>query len=257
MLLEEFDNETNAVINPSFFKEKTSAFPKVCVAFFSKSIMKNLEKLNPEVIGDVANATHSFPVYKLDINGTAIAVYHAAVGAPAAVGQFEELIAYGAEKFLFVGYCGCLDGDTEEYSIIIPTKAIRDEGTSYHYLPASDFVELNGSLINAIETTLNKIGIGYKKGITWTTDAAYRETPKKVARRKEQGAITVEMEAAALAAVAKFRKVKYAHLLYSADNLGSEQYDPRILITHGQGKTAQQEKILGVAFECVSEIAKL
>ena len=255
MLLEEYDDSREAVINPEMFKERKEDFPKVCVAFFShKLIGKIEERFKPEIIGDCCNATNDFPIYKIKVDGVYIAVYLACVGAAASVGQMEEVIAYGAEKFLFVGSCGCLDAEIEDYSIIIPTEALRDEGTSYHYLPASDKVELDDSIISAVEKTMKELGINYRKGTAWTTDGVFRETANKVKRRKEQGAITVDMECSALASVAKFRGVKMGQFFYAADNLGGEEYEPRSLISSDLG---EKEKVIGIAFECVKEIAKI
>ena len=125
----------------------------------------------------------------------------------------------GIKKIILVGSCGCLDEKIEDYSIILPTSAIRDEGTSYHYAPASEEVRLNTNVIKKIENKLKELNLHYHKGKTWTTDAIYRETPAKVQRRKEQGAITVDMECSAMHAVAKFRGKDLFQFFYAADNL--------------------------------------
>lgn len=260
MLLTEFDEEVEAIVNPSAFRQKKDQFPEVCVAFFQRAnvklIMDRFELLKAEAVAELNNSTFAFPVYKLDIDGFEIGVFHAPIGAPAAVSQMEGAIANGVKKLLYVGYCGCLDGDTKEYSIIVPDKAIRDEGTSYHYAPVSDTIDVDKDMVQAIEDTLKNVGIEYKKGTTWTIDAVYRETPKKVQRRKKQGAITVEMECSALCSVAKFRGVKFGQILYSADNLGGEKYDPRIMRSD-ESRPSDNEKIIGIAFECAKTMKKM
>ena len=247
MILEEFDKNKNAVFNPDL--NKLENCPELCVSFFSKSLMKEVVRLfNPEVIGYLENATAKFPVYKVKYNGTEIAVYHSPVGAPACVGCFEEVISMGIKKIILVGSCGCLDEKIEDYSIILPTSAIRDEGTSYHYAPASEEVRLNTNVIKKIESKLKELNLHYHKGKTWTTDAIYRETPAKVQRRKEQGAITVDMECSAMAVVAKFRKIDFGQIFYAADSLATENYDPRSLNDHDVSKKG---KVIPIALECV------
>ena len=175
-------------------------------------------------------------------------VYQSPVGAPACVGSFEEVIQMGIKKFILVGYCGCLDEKIADYSIIVPTSAIRDEGTSYHYAPTSDEVKLNTRVVKKIETKLKELSIHYHKGTTWTTDAMYRETPAKVARRKAQGAITVDMECSDMAAVAKFRGVEFGQIFYAADSLAEETYNPRSLNNHDVSK---EGKVIPIAFDCI------
>ena len=248
MLLEEFDKNKKAVFNPDTYSSKVDGCPELCVSFFSKLVMQEFVRLfNPEIMGHVENATAKFPVYKIKYNGSEIAVYQSPVGAPACVGCFEDVIQMGIKKILLVGCCGCLDEKIDDYAIIVPTAAIRDEGTSYHYAPSSDEVKLNTDVIKKIETKLKDLGIHYHKGKTWTTDAIYRETPLKVAKRKEQGAITVDMECSAMAVVAKFRKVGFGQIFYAADSLATENYNPRSLNDHNVPKKA---KVIPIALDC-------
>ncbi len=249
MLLEELDEEKDAIINPSTFYSKIEGFPKTAVSFFSKSIMKEIvETYNPEIIAELSNATMTFYVYKLVIDGVPLALYQSPVGAPACVGLFEEVSAHGVENILLVGCCGCLDNSIEDYSIIIPTSAIRDEGTSYHYLEANDEIEINSKIVAIIEKIMQDCNINYRKGKTWTTDAMYRETRQKTERRKEQGAITVDMECSAMAAVAEYRNVNFGQFFYAADNLDAETYDPRSL-TRSE-VVPEKRKVIPLAFEC-------
>ncbi len=133
--------------------------------------------------------------------------------------------------------------------MIVPTTAVRDEGTSYHYLPPGREVEASPIGIKAIEKTLNLHNINYILGKTWTTDAIYRETPEKIKLRKKEGCITVEMEAAAFFAVAKFRNVVFSQIIYGGDDLSSETWDHR-----GWNKQwSLREKLFWVAAEsCIN-----
>lgn len=247
--MEEFDKNKNALFNPDTYVTKSADCPKLCVSFFANTIMKEFVRcFKPQIIGHVENATAKFPVYKIKYKNKDIAVYQSPVGAPACVGNFEEVVEMGIKKLILVGSCGCLDENLEDYSIIVPTSAIRDEGTSYHYAPASDEVVLNKSTVKKVEAKLKELNVSYNKGKTWTTDAIYRETPLKVARRKEQGAITVDMECSAMAVVAKFRNVEFAQIFYAADSLAADNYQPRSLQDNNIKKTA---KVIPLALDCV------
>ena len=256
MLLEEFDKNKDAILNPEDFHYKMKEMPKTCVSFFSKSLMKHIvENYAATQIAKIENSTATFPVYKININGTDLAIFQSAVGAPACVSNYEELISMGIKNFLLVGCCGCLDKNIEEYSIIIPTSAIRDEGTSYHYAPKYDETKINSKVVEIIENTLNDLRLNYKKGKTWTTDAIFRETKDKVEKRKKQGAITVEMECSAMNIVSEFRKVNFGQIFYAADNLDGEQYEPRNLI-NGEKTINDKKKIIPIAIECAINIDK-
>jgi uridine phosphorylase len=122
--------------------------------------------------------------------------------------------------------------------VIVPTAAIRDEGTSYHYLPASREVAPTPAVLEAILATLRERGVPFVSGKTWTTDAIFRETRGKAARRVAEGCVCVEMEAAACFAVATFRGVSFGQLLYAGDDLSGEIWDDRGWDGHATGREA-------------------
>jgi len=249
MLLEEFDKNRKAVFNPDTYSNKIENCPELCVSFFSRSIMNEIVRVfNPEIIGHVESATAKFPVYKVNYNGNDIAVYQSPVGAPACVSNFEDVIQMGIKKIILVGCCGCLDEKIDEYSIILPTAAIRDEGTSYHYAPVKDEVNIDKTVLKKIGAKLKELKINYHTGKTWTTDAVYRETQAKVERRKAQGAITVDMECSAMAVVSSFRGIEFGQIFYAADSLASDTYQPRSINDHDVSK---KNKVIPIAFECV------
>ena len=123
--------------------------------------------------------------------------------------------------------------------------AVRDEGTSYHYLPPGREVEASSAAVAAIEQTLKARGVDYLLGKTWTTDAPYRETPAKVQLRRAEGCLTVEMEAATFFAVAQFRGVQFGQLLYGGDDVSSEEWDAR----DWNRKTSVREALFWLAVE--------
>ena len=118
--------------------------------------------------------------------------------------------------------------DLPENAFLIPIKALRDEGTSYHYLPPSRWVELDGQVLCSMKATLDGLGLPYAECATWTTDGFFRETRELVEYRKQEGCSVVDMECAALAACAQFRGVKFGQLLFTADSLANaDRYDER------------------------------
>ena len=138
------------------------------------------------------------------------------LGGPGAASLMEELSVFGIDEFIAIGSAGCLDEKIKDKFVIVQ-KAIRDEGLSYHYLKPSTFVSPSPELNQKIEKFLIENKFEYKKSITWTNDAYYRETDKKVEMAKEMGAVAVEMECASWCAVAKFRGFKFSQILYFSD----------------------------------------
>ncbi|MFA6941905.1 MAG: nucleoside phosphorylase, partial [Clostridiaceae bacterium] len=228
MLLSEFDKDTIAILEPKFCVDKVDEFPKTCVSTFSQRLIDKFSKMDGVVrIGNLMSTNGAVPVYKIVYSGTPIGFFLSRVGAPACVMGFENAIAMGLKKLVLFGSCGVLNREIEDGHIVIPTSAVRDEGTSYHYLPPSDEVFLETQSVNAVEKTLKSLKYPYTKGKTWTTDAVYRETKSKAELRKKQGCIVVEMECSAMTAAAKFRNVKFAQFLYSADNLDCPEWERR------------------------------
>jgi uridine phosphorylase len=225
----EFDPEREAVIEPAKVIKRRD-LPELCVlCFFREVIDRATEKLDLKPLHPLKSEMGEIPVYAGVHQGQPLAVVPAAVGAPLAAALFEEVIARGGRKFIACGGAGVLDSSIGSGDIVVPTSAVRDEGTSYHYLPPGREAHPSPEAVQAIIRVLRRHECRYVEGKTWTTDAFYRETPKKVARRKGQGCITVEMEAAALFAVAEFRGVQIAQLLYGGDDVSGIEWDPREL----------------------------
>lgn len=150
-------------------------------------------------------------------------IYMTGIGAPHAVAIVEDLIALGCREFLNIGSAGGL----KNFGIFLCEKALRDEGTSYHYLPDGDYVFPDQELTKKLEAILIKEGMEFELGTTWTTDAPYRETISEVKFFKEQGVATVDMEASALFALGEYRKVKVAAAFAVSDLLGEAKWDPQ------------------------------
>jgi len=133
----------------------------------------------------------------------------------------------GCRAFVVCGGAGSLRSELTLGHLVVVTSAIRDEGTSYHYLPPSRTIQFDDSARRVLESVLQARGVPFVVGQTWTTDAPYRETPAKIAHRRAEGCLTVEMEAAALAAVASFRNVPLAQIVYCGDDLAGDTWDHR------------------------------
>lgn len=141
------------------------------------------------------------------------------VGSPVAVAVVEELKNLGIENIIAFGTAGLLDENVSSNACVLIEKAIRDEGASYHYLPASVYVETDAQLTAWVEQFLQSGGMPVVRGITWTTDAMFRETSLRVKRRRRQGAITVEMECAGFAAACQRLGLRFAEFVFFSDTL--------------------------------------
>ena len=144
MLLTEFDANRQAIINPEALHEPLEGFPKIAVSCFSRlTFQRMLEMFPHELIYETSMANVAIPIYKLVIDDNELAIFNAPVGASACVGILEDIFVLGADKLVLFGTCGVLDEDIKETSIIIPSHALRDEGTSFHYVEASDEIAVN------------------------------------------------------------------------------------------------------------------
>jgi uridine phosphorylase len=172
-------------------------------------------------------------------------VAHPGVGGPIAAGILEYLIALGCQKFTACGGAGVLQKGIAVGHLLVPRSAVRDEGTSYHYLPPSREVEASPEAVAAIEKVLAAHGVEYLTCKTWTTDAPYRETPALVAHRRAEGCLAVDMEAASFFAVAKFRGVMFGQILYGGDDVSGIDWDHR----GWQTRTEIRERLFWLAAE--------
>ena len=194
----EFDEDKNAYIRPSNMIKPIEGIPENCVlCFFSEEIKNILEEYPNKIISNFIASGIYYPLYELDYEDKKIGLIQAGVGSPLAAAQIDELTAMGCRKFIACGMCGVLQKELAVGHLIIPTAAIRDEGTSYHYIKPSREIAADERVIKIIEEELSFRKIPYIKAKTWTTDAFYRETPEKIKLRKSEGCVTVEMETAA------------------------------------------------------------
>jgi uridine phosphorylase len=241
----EHDPSPTAVIEPSDHIEAVDA-PEHCVPCFFQDVIDGLKSEGRlKEIAAMGSEMGRHPLYELDVDGRRVALFQPGLSAPFAAAMLEEVICLGSRKFIACGGAGVLDSEIAVGRIIVPTSAVRDEGTSYHYLPPGREVGAAPEAVAAIEATLERHGVDYLKGKTWTTDGIYRETRGKVERRRMEGCLTVEMEAAAFFAVAKFRGVPFAQILYGGDDVGGDEWDRR----DWQRRSGIREKLLWLSAE--------
>jgi uridine phosphorylase len=244
----EYDPSERAVVEPGYHIDYTDA-PAACVPCFFQDVIDDLR--NDGRLTEIASMGSEMgrhPLYELDLAGflesdpdcradlgghvepadaRRLAVFQPGLTAPFAAAMLEEVVYMGCRSFVACGGAGVLLPDVDCGHVIVPTSAVRDEGTSYHYLPPGREVEPSPQAVAAIAAVLAERGGPHLSGKVWTTDAFYRETRAKVDARREEGCIAVEMEAAAFFAVAKFRGVTFGQLLYGGDDLSGEEWDHR------------------------------
>ena len=223
----EFDDNPQAVIMPNH-EGLDLQLPKKCIyAFLEEEIDRYAQEVGAECVGEFISATKTYPVYVMDYKGEKVCLAQAPVGSAPAAQFMDWLIGYGVEKIISTGTCGVLT-NIEENAFLVPVRALRDEGASYHYAPPSRYMDVNVEAISAIEQVMEQLGVPYEEVMTWSTDGFYRETPDKVSYRIEEGCSVVEMECSALAAVAQLRGAIWGLLLFTADSLADiDNYDQR------------------------------
>lgn len=244
----EYDVSQEAVIMPDHEKLNLKLPSAAVFAFLGECIDEYARENDLKVLAEFESITKSYPIYQVKYKGKEFCLCQAPVGAPAAVQIMDWLIGYGVKKIISAGSCGVLT-DIPENEFLVPVRALRDEGTSYHYLPAERFVETDREIRDVIEKCFVQNGLLYRECVTWTTDGFYRETMDKVKARKEEGCITVEMECSALAACARFRQVKFGQFFFTADSLAAiDRHDMR-----GFGEESLRPALL-LALEIAAEL---
>lgn len=149
------------------------------------------------------------------------------IGSPVAVTLLEELIAFGIKKFISVGTAGTLQKDIEIGSLMLCNRAIRDEGTSHHYIETSKYAYASKKITDNLKKFLDKLDQKYFVGTSWTIDAPYRETVAEARQYQADGVATVEMEASALFVVAEYREVDLGAMFTISDSLAELEWKPK------------------------------
>ena len=225
MITDAFDDKSPAKIN---VKKSENAVQVDAVIFtFSQEIEKYvIAQYDCEKVGEYAMATGVHSVYVFNYNGKKYGFCKTWVGAPACIAPIEELsTVLDTDKIIHFGGAGCLNKEIARGKVMIPTEAYRDEGTSYHYAPASDYIRIKN--YDIVRAFMDENRIPYVLGKTWTTDAFYRETVNNFEKHKADGCISVEMEGAAVQAVCDFRGLEVYMFFTSGDLLDAPEWTDR------------------------------
>jgi uridine phosphorylase len=223
----EYDPSPVAIIMPRSAPLTGEPLERAVMCFFQEIISDQVEAGQARLIRSLVSEIGNNPLYELTWRDQRLLLIHPGVGAPLAAGILEEIIDLGAKKIIACGGCGVLNPDLAVGHPVILTSAVRDEGTSYHYLPPSREVAANLKGVQALEVACQQLGIAYRQAKTWTTDGYFRETVQRRALRLAEGCETVEMEAAAFFAVARFRGVDFGQVVYSGDLVVPAGWDYR------------------------------
>ena len=245
----EFD-EKEGKARPEHYVNTPKNLPERCVIAFSKSSVNEIaEKYGAKIVCEMPSCTVNLPIYEINLDGVKIALICGFIGAANAANQIHELYAAGVRKIVACGSAGTLTPKPLG-ALIVPNSAIRDEGASFHYAPPSYEMQADGDVVKHIENTLTKLSLPHATGKTWTTDAFYRETEDKIALRRSQGCLTVEMECSAMIAASQFLGAKFGQILYCGDDLSGEDYDTR----HFADATEVRRNLVEYALACVKEL---
>jgi uridine phosphorylase len=226
LAITEFDPSARAVLEPAHTVREGRLPARLLLCFF-QDVLDELLVPHLAPVHHLRSEIGPNPVWVDGQGDAAVAILHPGVGAPLAATFLEEAIAAGARTVVAIGGAGSLLPELTLGQIVIAGSAVRDEGTSFHYLPPDRTVEADPSLVAAASALLSSRDIPHVVARTWTTDAPYRETHDKVERRRAEGCATVEMETAAFYAVAQFRGVRMVQLLYAADDVSGSTWDER------------------------------
>ncbi len=191
------------------------------------------------------------PIYELTTSAGSVSVVHPGVGAPLAAGFAEEMIGLGARTLVAVGGAGALIEGLSLGHPMVVSSALRDEGTSFHYAAPSRVIEADPLGVAVAAAALGEAGLDYLVGRTWTTDGFLRETRSRIQRRVDEDCVMVDMESAAFIAVARYRDVRFAQILYAGDSLAGETWDSRHWVHAGDVR----ERLLRVAVRAALRLA--
>ena len=222
-----YDEGRNAMSRPLLTDEGGKLPERCLMSFMGDALERHVAESGCRAISNCHSEVRDFPIYGYSFEGVDVCLVQAPVGSPAAAIMADLLIASGVSKIVSCGGCGVIK-PIESGRILVPTHALRDEGTSYHYIEPSREVVLSSESVKRACDVLEDLGLRHETCRVWTCDGFFRETPNIVRKRVEQGYSAVDMECSALAAVAQAYGADFVSLLYSGDTLADpEHHDAR------------------------------
>jgi len=215
----------DAIVNPVKSKNTPEIGPVAVIAATEMDLffLRDLFHFNK----DDYRRLFTSRLYARDSSPEGVCLTGPGIGAPYAAMMLETLIAWGARRIIFLGWCGAVSENVNIGDIILPTAALVDEGTSRNYIePVNGQSKPVLSSVSLLEQVLQDNRVDFHSGKIWTTDAVYRETREKVESYQKQGVLAVEMEISALFSVAQFRQVELGAMLVVSDELSSLKWRP-------------------------------
>ena len=249
----EYDPKSRPIVEPRAYNALFNIKSRVkrAVLTYFGDVVEGLEReLKVNQMFRIRSEGYRPRVYEMKVGDESIYVVPMPLGAPQAARMIEVLAASGVKKFMVCGGAGTLDDEKTKDFVLVPTEAVRDEGTSYHYLPPKREVKMNRKVLNTIIHTLVDEQVDYIKVKTWTTDASFRETVDKVDLRISEGCSVVEMECSAFFAVAEHKKLQVGQLLYAADVVCKTGWDYRDWHTRRE----KRSKLFDLAVKCLMKL---
>ena len=226
-LLEDEDLTGEAVIEPSRLIRPVDA-PAVAVACFFRDVVEELSgRQDARPVCRLHSEMGPASLWEIEHRGVRLGVFHPGVGAPLAGAMLEQVIARGVRGVIACGGAGALVPELVMGHAVILTGAVRDEGTSFHYLQAGRVVSADPGPAESLAGALSAAGVETTHGLSWSTDAIYRETRARVSRRVEEGCLVVEMEASALMAIARYRSIPFGEVVMAGDSLSDREWQHR------------------------------
>ncbi len=247
----DYPGRGRAVLEPVGPGTRARRLPRRCVlCFFGEVIERERRRQKLQLACRLPGEGDPLKVYVRGSGSKAVTLAWPGMTAPFAAAVLEELSALGCRDFIACGGAGVLDGSIPPGRVIIPTQALRDEGTSYHYLEPARYVRPHPEALEAVRLACREAGVEFIEGKTWTTDGLYRETAGQVRSRRREGCLAVEMEAAAFFAVARFRKLRLAQILYAGDDVSGRKWKSRAW----RRRRDTREQLYQLALDAVSRL---
>lgn len=215
----DFDPTRDAVVDPIAPHVKVPE--RAVLTWFVEVI----DDLDGDLVHTITLDSARQRIFVIDRDGEPLVVAEMGLGAPLSAVVLETVIAMGCTKLVAVGPSGGLVTGATAGTVVVPVEALRDEGTSYHYLPPEKAAKPSEAAVSAIIRVLRARSVVHSRARTWTTDAIFRETANKIRQRTAQGCVCVETEAAALFAIAEFRGVDLGQILYVAETLNGGEWE--------------------------------
>jgi uridine phosphorylase len=224
ILLNKYYNEQSVFLPENLLREarrqknkKECGVPTVCLLDPDGDLADYLLRHGEATKNECWACYHSL-LYSFELDGTQVGIIPCIVGSSYAVLVAEQLFVSGCALLISITSAGIINQPDNSKRFALITNAIRDEGTSYHYLPPEQRAILNTELLQYLTPSLNRTDCPFFKARSWTTDAPYRETKTAIDSMKEQNVVCVEMEAAALYALSAakhYNIICFAHLTNS------------------------------------------